>query len=83
LAEIEKFEPWKDKKLETLDQMVEDDPDLEDDEYMKQYREKRLAELKAEVGKPKFGSLIEIGRPYFEMQVNRAPKDVLVVIHLY
>jgi hypothetical protein len=34
--------------------MVEDDLDLEDDEYMKQYREKRLNEMKEKAEKHKF-----------------------------
>jgi hypothetical protein len=63
--------------------MVEDDLDLEDDEYMKAYREKRIQELKKDVMKPKFGELIEISKPDFEMQVNRAPKGVVVLVHLY
>ena len=63
--------------------MCEDDPDLDDDEFMKEYREKRLQQLKEDQAKPKFGDLIEISKPDFEWQVTRAPKDVIVVIHLY
>lgn len=63
--------------------MLEDDLDLEEDEYFKEYREKRLEELKVQSARPKYGSFIEIGRPDFEVQVNRAPQDVMVVIHLY
>lgn len=63
--------------------MAEDDLDLEEDEYFKEYRQKRLEELKEQAARPRFGSLIEINRPDFEVQVNRAPKDVVVVIHLY
>ena len=40
--------------------MVEEDPDLEDDPYMQEYRKKRLEELKVEASKPRFGSLVEI-----------------------
>ena len=63
--------------------MAEDDPDLEDDEYFKEYRAKRLEELKEQAGRPRFGGLIEISRPEFEVHVTRAPKDAVVVIHLY
>lgn len=71
------------KKLETLNNMLEDDPDLEEDEVFKAYREKRLEELKQDLSRPRFGGLIEIGRPDFEVQVTRAPKDIIVVISLY
>jgi len=63
--------------------MAEDDPDLEEDDVFKEYRQKRLEELKLQAARPKFGSLLEINRPQFEIEVTRAPKDVLVVIHLY
>jgi hypothetical protein len=63
--------------------MAEDDPDLEDDEYFKEYRQKRLEELKEQASRPRFGFLKEISRPDFEVEVTRAPKDVIVVIHLY
>jgi hypothetical protein len=45
---IEDYDPMEEKKLEELDEM---DDDYED-EFMKQYREKRLAELKEEHGRP-------------------------------
>lgn len=64
---------WKNKKLTKLNEMIEDDPDLEDDEYMKEYRAKRLQELKVEAAQPKFGEMIEITRPEFDLQVHRAP----------
>lgn len=80
----EEYNPLQNKKLTTLEEMKEDDPDLEDDdEFMKQYREKRLQELKVDATKPKYGSIIEINRPQFEVEVNRAPQDVIVIIHLY
>lgn len=64
--------------------MKDEDPDLEDDEeFMKQYREKRLQEMKIDHAKPKYGSIIEINRPQFELEVTRAPQDVIVIIHLY
>lgn len=63
--------------------MAEDDPDLEEDPLFEEYRRKRMEEMKLAAARPKFGSLLEIGRPDFEIQVTRAPKDVIVVIHLY
>ncbi len=67
-----------------MNEMAEDDPDLEDDdEFLQLYRQKRLEELKHDASRPRFGELLEIQRPEFEIQVNRAPKDVVVLIHLY
>jgi hypothetical protein len=39
--------------------------------------------MKVDASLPKFGSLQEIDRPMFEVEVNRAPQDVIVIIHLY
>jgi len=33
----EQYDPLANKKLETLDRMIEDDPDLEEDPFMKEY----------------------------------------------
>ena len=63
--------------------MCEEDPDLEDDPYMREYWEKRLAELKMEVAKPKWGYLLEIAKNQFELEVTRAPEEAIVLIHLY
>ena len=40
---ITELSPEQEKQI---DEAIEDDLDLEDDEYMKEYRDKRLAELK-------------------------------------
>ena len=50
---------------------------------MKEYREKRLQQLKDKSAEPKFGQMIEIGKNQFELEVSRAPKDVIVILHLY
>lgn len=39
--------------------------------------------MKVDATLPKYGSILEINRPSFETEVNRAPKDVIVIIHLY
>ncbi len=46
VEQAELYDEFKNKKLETLDRMLEDDMDLEEDEYFKEYRQKRLEELK-------------------------------------
>lgn len=83
LEVAEQRDELKNKKLQTLNQMAEEDPDLEDDDLFEEYRRQRLEEMKAAAARPKFGSLLEISRPDFEIQVTRAPKDVIVAIHLY
>lgn len=67
LEYAEKFDGFATKKLETLEKMAEDDPDLEEDDYFKKYRDQRLEELKKDAARPKYGSLIEINRPDFEV----------------
>lgn len=44
--QVEKYDNWKEMNIKQIDDAIEDDLDLEDDEYMKAYRDKRLAELK-------------------------------------
>ena len=39
--------------------------------------------MKLDATKPKYGQIIEINRPQFEIEVNRAPPEVIVIIHLY
>ena len=38
-----------------LDELVEDDLDFEEDEFIKQYQAKRIEEMKEMEAKPKFG----------------------------
>ena len=84
VKEAEDLNEYMGKTVQKLEEMKEDDPDLEeDDEYLEQYRAQRIEALKAEAGKPQYGSLVEIQRPEFEIEVNRAPKNVIVVISLY
>lgn len=44
--QVEKYDHWKDLNSKQLNEEVEDDLDLEDDDYMKEYQAKRLAEIK-------------------------------------
>jgi hypothetical protein len=64
--------------------MIEDDLDLEDDDYMTEYRAKRLAELKEKSEQHKFtGGMIEITKDRYEWHVQSMPKDTLGVILMY
>lgn len=67
-----------------IDDLLEDD--IEDDDFMRRYRDMRLSELKATVTKQeslRYGEVIEISGSEYVEQVNKAGKDVWVVVHLY
>ena len=67
-----------------LEEAVEDDFDLDDDEYMTEYREKRMAELKEKAAQHKFGGqVIEITKQDYEWHINNMPKGTLGIIHMY
>mgnify|MGYP003729871801 CR=1 FL=1 len=72
------------KKLEDLDlDELDELEDEEDERILLEYRNKRIAELKALAEKSKYGHVIEIsGKDYVE-QVNNAGSDVYVILHLY
>ena len=53
-----------------LEEAVEDDLDLEDDDYMDEYRAKRLAEMKEKASQHRFhGGVIEITKADYEWHV--------------
>ncbi len=61
LEQVEAVEEYKGRTKEQLTEMVEDKPDLEDDdEFMEIYRAKRLQEMKKDRDRPRFGDQIEI-----------------------
>ena len=64
------------------------DPDFRDDsdgesEAIKQYREKRLQELKEISKKPKYGYVKQITKQDYVQEVTEAPEGVIVVLVLY
>ena len=76
----EQYDPMSHKKLDELNELEEED---DEDEVLKSYKEKRLAELKELVAKPKYGKVTELRKQDYITEVNKAPKDVFVVLHLY
>ena len=67
-----------------LEEMAEDDIDFNDeDDFMKEYRAKRLLQMEEEVKKPMYGFVREINKQSWEEHVTKAAKDVPVVIHMY
>ena len=45
-----------------LEEMAEDDLDFDEDDFMKEFREKRLAELKADSMKPSYGYVRQVDK---------------------
>lgn len=57
--------------------------DDEDDHIIKEYRNKRMAEMKANLLVPRFGEVREITAPDYVEQVNKAGDNIWVVLLLY
>eukprot|EP01022_Parablepharisma_sp_SALTPOND_P034501 TRINITY_DN91_c1_g1_i1.p3 TRINITY_DN91_c1_g1~~TRINITY_DN91_c1_g1_i1.p3 ORF type:complete len:211 (-),score=44.21 TRINITY_DN91_c1_g1_i1:311-943(-) len=79
MEKAEDYDPLDKKDLKELDELEDD---LEED-YLKEYRKKRMEELKVVAKKPYFGRVIEISKQDYVAEVTNAPKEVFVVISLY
>jgi thiol-disulfide isomerase/thioredoxin len=64
------------------EQLIEMQDDLEEQEFEK-YRAQRIKELKEAARKPRFGNVIEISKQDFISEVNQAPTDSYVIIHMF
>jgi hypothetical protein len=51
--------------------------------FLSCHSEKRLAELKEQKAKDKFGDINQIGQKDFVSEVSKADKDIFVVCHLF
>lgn len=60
-----------------------EDLDLEDNRLYEEYKRQRLKELNEQHKKSRYGSLIEIKASQYVDEVNKAPKDIWVIVHLY
>nr|DAD17781.1 TPA_asm: hypothetical protein HUJ06_019244 [Nelumbo nucifera] len=60
-----KDKTWIDEKTEEELEELEDDPDLDDDRFLEEYRKKRLAEMREAGRISKFGSVIPISGANF------------------
>ena len=65
-----------------LNELEELEDDL-DERVFEQYRQKRLAELKATQRSARFGDVLEITAQDYIQEVNKAGDGVWVVLHLY
>lgn len=72
------------RNLEELDlDELDELEDSEDEAVLRDYRNKRIAELKALASKAKFGTVLEITGEDYVNEVNKAGDDIYVVLHLY
>ncbi|KAH9245706.1 hypothetical protein BASA81_016784 [Batrachochytrium salamandrivorans] len=68
-----------DRTLDELDELE----DLEDDRVLESYRRQRLADMQAQLSAEKFGSVLQISKPDYTVQVTDASKTAWVVVHLF
>lgn len=77
--EIEKYDPLDHKNLDQLDELE----DKEDERVLEAYKQKRIQELKSFAKGAKFGSVREIRKNDFKVEVNEASKESFVVLLLH
>lgn len=65
--------------LDELDELE----DEEDEKVILEYREKRIAQIKAEAAKARYGEVQEISAEDYVQHVNKAGENIWVVLHLY
>ncbi|EDW19050.1 viral IAP-associated factor homolog [Drosophila mojavensis] len=68
-----------DMSLDELDELE----DSEDEAVLEQYRQRRIAEMRALAEKPRFGSVREISGQDYVNEVTKAGEGIWVVLHLY
>lgn len=67
----------------------EENFDVDDDDFLKKYHEKRLAQLQKEMenklteNAPKFGQLLELNGNKLSEAIDKEDRKVIIVIHLY
>ncbi|KAG0493825.1 hypothetical protein HPP92_004819 [Vanilla planifolia] len=62
---------------------LEDNPDLDDDRFLEEYRKRRLEEIRAAARVSRFGSVLPITGSDFVREVSQASSDLWVVVLLY
>ena len=75
-----------DKKLAEREDDIDalfDELNDEDERAFEEYRQKRLANLKAEYDRKRFGAVLEITKQNYVDEVNNAGEDIWVVVHVY
>ncbi|KNC96154.1 uncharacterized protein SPPG_08542 [Spizellomyces punctatus DAOM BR117] len=68
-----------DRNLDELDELE----DEEDDRVLEAYRRQRIAEMNAAARLEKYGTVTQISKPDYTVEVTEASKDTWVVLHLF
>jgi hypothetical protein len=63
-------------------QIEEEERDEDEEEFLRQYRERRIRELQQQQG-TRFGSVMELTRGSFVQTIDREGPEVKIVIHMY
>lgn len=79
INEKQKGNKLEDLSLDELDELE----DEEDERILLEYRNKRIAEMKAAVERNRFGDVREISAADYVEQVNEAGEGIWVVLHLF
>lgn len=81
---IEQKQASREKQLSELDlDGLDELEDSEDEAVLLNYRNKRIAEMKALADRSKFGTVREISGVDYVSEVNKAGEGIWVVLHLY
>jgi len=79
IEKAENYDPLEKKTKEELDELEDDI----DDDFLEQYKRKRLAEMQNVQTKPKFGEMKQINKQEYVREVTEAPEDVFAILLLY
>lgn len=79
---VEHYDPHENKNIETLEEDLEE-ADSDEERILEQYRDKRIAQMRQEAMKPKFGpGVTYVAASDWKAEVTEARDDVFVVVHL-
>ncbi|KAJ1962541.1 phosducin [Dipsacomyces acuminosporus] len=81
---VEMAEEEEGKRLERLDiDELDELEDEEDDQILEHYRQQRMAEMRAQLDKERYGELVQISEPDYKKEVTEASKDAWIVVHMF
>lgn len=74
-----------DNRLEgkTLDELDElEDDGLEDEDFIQLYREKRMAQIREQASRERFGEVVHISKPEYTQEITETSKHWPVFVHI-
>lgn len=79
---VEKFDPHANKDVAELDEDLEE-ADSDEEQILEQYRQQRIAQMKAEAMLPRFGPGIRyVPANDWKREVTEAGESIYVIVHL-